>query len=114
MLGLDGMVRAWFVPPAAQGVFLAAWRIAALAQPVCALSFVTDGIHWGTADYRYLRNGMIMATGLGILALLEIDREASGAFTSVWLVTAGWLGIRTAFGLVRIWPGIGRSPLRTA
>ena len=75
---------------------------------------MTDGIHWGTADYRYLRNGMLTATGLGILALLAIDVRAPGALTQVWFATAGWLMVRTGFGVARIWPGVGHSPLRSS
>jgi MATE family multidrug resistance protein len=32
--------------------------------------------------------------------------------TRIWLVTAAWITIRAAFGLLRIWPGIGAAPLR--
>ncbi len=107
MLGLTSATRSWLVPASAHALFPAAWQVAALLQPLAALSFVTDGIHWGMGDYRYLRNGMLAATGLGILALLSIDVEAPDALTRIWVATAGWLALRTVFGLVRIWPGLG-------
>ncbi len=107
MLGLGEAARIGLVPVSARGLFVAAWQVAALSQPLAALSFVTDGIHWGTADYRYLRNGMLAATGLGVLALLSIDAGAAQALHQVWVVTAGGLTVRTAFGLARIWPGLG-------
>ncbi len=100
------------VPEEALGVFWTAWFIAALTQPLSALAFVTDGIHWGTSDYGFLRNAMIVATCSGVLALMLIDTTASVAFTQVWLATWIWLAVRAGLGVVRVWPGIGRSPLR--
>jgi MATE family multidrug resistance protein len=92
MLGLRSAVAAG-IPAPARELFVTAWCIAALAQPLSALSFVTDGIHWGTA-------------------LISLDPHQSGALEQIWLVTTGWLAIRTVFGLVRVWPGFGASPLR--
>jgi len=37
---------------------------------------------------------------------------ATVALLWVWLVTAGWIGVRAVLGVVRIWPGVGRAPLR--
>jgi MATE family multidrug resistance protein len=112
MLLLEEPVARLLVPPSARATFAAAWWIAAAAQPINALSFVTDGIHWGTADFRYLRNGMFLATGIGAGLLLVIDTTAPEALALVWTVTALWAGVRSAVGLLRIWPAPGRSPLR--
>jgi MATE family multidrug resistance protein len=112
MLLLEDSVARLLVPPSARATFAAAWWIAALAQPINALSFVTDGIHWGTGDYRYLRNGMFVATALGVFGLLAIDPRAAEALALIWAVTAAWTAVRSAVGLVRIWPAPGRSPLR--
>ena len=114
MLGLEGAVATGLVPPPARSVFILAWRVSALTQPLAALSFVTDGVHWGTADYRYLRNAMLLATGLGIVVMLGIDPRGPAALTWVWATTAGWLLVRAFFGVARIWPGLGHSPLRIA
>ena len=113
MLLGEHWVAVLLVPAGAQGVFAAAWLPAALAQPLNALSFVTDGIHWGTGDYRYLRNAMLIATGLGLLGLFSLPANSPQGLTAVWVVTAGWIAIRCAFGIARVWPGIGRSPLRS-
>jgi MATE family multidrug resistance protein len=114
MLAGEAAVSALLVPPSARPVFPAAWRLLALAQPLNALSFVTDGIHWGTRDYRYLRNAMFAATalGLGLLAALSLSGRAS--LGGVWLVTVLWIGARAAFGAARIWPAPGLAPLRPA
>jgi MATE family multidrug resistance protein len=108
----EGAVALLLVPESARSVFGAAWIAAALAQPLNALSFATDGILWGARDYRYLRNAMFAATGLGSALLFALDLGAPGALARIWVVTAVWIALRTAFGIVRIWPGIGRSPLR--
>jgi MATE family multidrug resistance protein len=69
-------------------------------------------VHWGTGDYRYLRNAMIVAAivGFGGIWLLGLV-EASSLFW-VWIVVGVWVSVRAAFGLLRIWPGIGDSPFR--
>ena len=106
------LVREVFVPPAAAAAFNAAWLIAALTQPLAALAFITDGIHWGSGDYAWLRNGMIVSTVAGGLLLLATDTTAPQAFLLVWLALLLWLVLRTLFGLLRIWPGHARAPLR--
>jgi MATE family multidrug resistance protein len=107
----EGLVSSALVPPSASAAFASAWWLAALAQPLNALSFVTDGIHWGARDYRYLRNAMLAATALGAAALLVSDSAGGATLTDVWLITAGWISVRAGFGLVRVWPGLGTAPL---
>ena len=72
------------------------------------VAFVTDGIHWGTSDFRFLRNAMLASTAGGLIALFALDPGLTG----VWIITAAWITVRSVFGIVRIWPGIGRAPLR--
>jgi MATE family multidrug resistance protein len=112
MMASGDLVAAALVPPEARALFGPAWMAAALMQPLNALSFATDGIHWGTSDYRYLRNVMFLATGAGATAILLLDIPAAGALTLIWVITAGWIAIRAVLGVARIWPGLGASPLR--
>jgi len=100
-----------FVPQTAVQIFLPAWLVAAAAQPLSALSFATDGIHWGTGDFRYLRNAVAVATGGGAAALVLLDKGRPEALTHIWMITAGWIFVRALFGMIRIWPGVGKSPL---
>jgi MATE family multidrug resistance protein len=100
------------VPVTSHGVFFQAWIIAALSQTVNALSFGTDGVHWGTGDFRYLRNAVIIATTAGIIGLMFVDETQPAALYDLWVVTAGWILIRAGFGVLRIWPGMGKAPLR--
>jgi MATE family multidrug resistance protein len=108
----QGLVMALLVPPSAMNLFLPAWTIAAAVQPINALAFATDGIHWGTGDFRYLRNAIITATTCGAIAIYLLDETVPGALTRIWLITAFWIVIRAVFGVVRIWPGVGKSPLK--
>ncbi len=112
MLTSSGSVAAAFLPVEVHAMFNTAWIAYALAQPANALAFVTDGIHWGTSDYRFLRNAMILSTAAGLVALYGIDPAGPNALTIIWIITAGWITIRTVFGMARIWPGFGSSPLK--
>jgi MATE family multidrug resistance protein len=114
LLGEAGV--AWLlVPPSAFGVFGPAWVVVSLMQPVGALSFATDGIHWGTGDFRYLRNAMVVASVLcgGIVWAFEFFSPPH-VLVAIWLVTVLWTVLRAGFGMVRIWPGVGRAPLGRA
>ncbi|MAW60522.1 MAG: MATE family efflux transporter [Planctomycetes bacterium] len=112
MLLGESTIAGLLVPSEAHAVFATAWLWGAWAQPFNALCFATDGLHWGTRDYRYLRNVMVLASAAGLLALRAIDPSAPGALESVWLVTGGWILVRASFGMLRIWPGLGASPFR--
>lgn len=112
MLASTPIVRAAFVPDDAAAVFIAAWVIASLSQPLNALAFITDGILWGASDYRYLRNAMMMATACGLLGLQLIASDQAEAFSGVWLMTVLWIGVRAFWGVARLYPGIGDSPFR--
>jgi MATE family multidrug resistance protein len=111
MIAASSFVGAQFVPESARQVFAPAWLACALAQPLNALAFVTDGIHWGAGDYTYLRNAMIAASGVGALGLLAVDPAAPDALAWVWWVTAAWIAARAALGVLRVWPGSRAAPL---
>ncbi len=99
MFAGTGVVERLFVPGSAQALFGSAWFVAAITQPLNALSFGTDGLHWGTGAYRYLRNVMIGATAIGAIGIAIIDEAATGALTLVWVVTGLWILIRAALGV---------------
>ena len=106
-------IGALLVPPAGLALFFPAWTVAALFQPVAALAFVTDGIHWGTGDFAYLRNCVVIATVSSSAALLALELLEVGSLTHIWWITGGWISIRAGLNLLRIWPGIGNGPLRS-
>ncbi len=109
-VGKDGLA-ALLVPPEAHALFFLPWLASAVVQPINALAFVTDGVHWGTADFAYLRNAVVLATFIGGIGLWLIDPTSPWALLWIWVATAVWIGIRAAFGMLRIWPGVGKAPL---
>jgi MATE family multidrug resistance protein len=111
MLLLAGPVSKLLVPEDARLAFLGAWWVAAVFQPLNSLSFVTDGLHWGTSDYRFLRNAMGVATATGALLLFLLEGHRGFDLTHVWLITGVWIAVRAGFGVTRIWPGFGAAPL---
>ncbi|HCY84668.1 MAG TPA: MATE family efflux transporter [Desulfobacteraceae bacterium] len=111
MIAGQGFVAYLLVPEAALAVFGPAWLVTALFQPLNALAFGTDGIHWGTGDFQYLRNAMILASLTGIAGLWLLAPHTGHALTRVWIITGVWIGLRAFFGIIRIWPGVGRSLL---
>jgi MATE family multidrug resistance protein len=106
-------VIALLVPATAINVFLPAWAVSSLSQPISSLAFLTDGAHWGTGDYKFLRNAMIIATMIGSLGIWLINTKADQALFWVWIVTGLWIMLRGTLGLLRIWPGIGEAPFKT-
>lgn len=100
------------VPPSATVLFYPAWTAAAWIQPIGALAFVTDGIHWGTGDFRYLRNGVLTATVCGAAGIWMMGEGRPDLLTTIWWITGLWVAIRAGLGVLRIWPGIGKSPLK--
>lgn len=110
----EALVIRLLVPASAVALFSSAWYLSAIFQPLNALTFATDGIHWGTGDFRFLRNAVITATLSGALLLWFVDIDAPHALTLLWLITGIWISIRAALGILRIWPGIGTSPWTSA
>jgi len=109
----QGLIEYLIVPATAVEIFGPAWMVVCILQPFNALAFGTDGIHWGTGDFRFLRNVMIFATLFGAGALYLLDENLSGTLTRIWVITGIWIAIRSIFGITRIWPGIGDSPFKS-
>lgn len=101
------------VPASSVTVFLSAWLISSLSQPINSIAFLTDGTHWGTGDFRYLRNAMLISSGIGIIGLWTLENWGNPTLFRVWGIIAIWNTFRAVFGWIRIWPGIGNSPLKT-
>lgn len=105
-------VIVFLVPETAVRVFLPAWAASAISQPISSLAFLTDGVHWGTGDYRYLRNAMIAASLAGFVGVWLVHLDGANALFWIWVVVGVLVTVRAVFGLLRIWPGIGNSVFR--
>ena len=104
-------IAAVLVPASALTLFFPAWTVSAVFQPIAALAFVTDGIHWGTGDFRFLRNVVVVSTLCGAAALVFAEVLSIGSLTLIWWITGVWVFLRAGCGMLRIWPGSARSPL---
>lgn len=100
------------VPETSRPLFITAWRICAIFMPINAISFATDGIHWGSGDFRYLRNAVLASTAFGISSLYLLDIDGTLSLNEIWMATGAWITLRSLLGLLRIWPGIGNAPIR--
>jgi len=108
------LVIGWLVPAASATVFLASWSVSAISQPFNSLAFLTDGVHWGTGDYRFLRNATVISSAAVILGTWFLENNQGASLVWVWVLIGIWITLRGGFGLLRIWPGIGKSPFRTS
>jgi MATE family multidrug resistance protein len=107
-----GWVIDLMVPETSLQIFLGAWVVSSLSQPINAVSFLTDGVHWGTGDFTYLRNAMLIASGVGMAGLQLLETSGRPTLAWIWIIIALWNFLRGLFGTLRIWPGVGRSPLK--
>ena len=108
----ENAIASWLVPTVAGAAFSAGWFPAAISQPLNSVAFMTDGILWGARDYTYMRNGMLLASALGILLLVGVEWVELKGLAWVWYVAIVWIAIRSIWGVARIWPGIGKCPFK--
>lgn len=106
-----GLIISAMVPETAISLFLPAWFVVAMSQPINSVTYITDGAHWGTGDYRYLRNVMLVATIVGISIILLVETHYEWQVAVLWTASLVWTIIRGGLGVARIWPGIGQAPL---
>jgi MATE family multidrug resistance protein len=111
-VGRDFVIH-FLVPASSVAVFISAWAMSSLSQPINSIAFLTDGALWGTGDFPYLRNAMIAASVIGIIGLWLLESGGKPTLYWVWGIIAAWNGLRGLFGWIRIWPGVGKSPFRT-
>ena len=112
-VGREVVIQIFSVPAASVTIFLSAWAISSLSQPINSIAFLTDGVHWGTGDFRYLRNAMLITSAIGIFGMWLLERGGNPTLYWVWGIITIWNCLRALFGWIRIWPGIGKSIFRT-
>lgn len=111
MVAMERLVSRLYIPPVAAELFPVPWRIAALTQPISGLTFGTDGVHFGSGDFKFLRNAVLAALVAGAVLLLWADPDSPGALNLVWWSFTVWTSVRAAVGTLRVWPGFANAPL---
>ncbi len=114
MLAAESWMRRVYIPPSAAPLFAAPWRIAAACQPISGLTFGTDGVHFGTGDFRFLRNAVLAALVAGGAVIVWTDASAPWALNAVWWSFVVWTSLRAVVGMLRVWPGRPTAPLGTS
>ncbi len=112
MWGGRNLVIDWLVPATSASVFLTSWAVSSFSQPFNSLAFLTDGVHWGTGDYRYLRNAMLISSTAAIISIWSLEQGGGASLFWVWVLIGIWIFLRAGFGMLRIWPGVGKSPFK--
>ncbi len=113
MIAAQPWVSVLYIPPVATALFSFPWRVAAVTQPISGVTFGTDGVHFGTADFAFLRNAVVTALFAGTAVVLWTDPASPHALNGIWWAFTVWSGIRAVLGTLRVWPGIGSAPLAT-
>ena len=113
MILTTSVVRTIWIPLEASALFASPWIIAAACQPISGLTFGTDGVHFGSGDYRFLRNVVITALTLGGSIVIWTDPGRPFALDAVWWAFGAWTSVRALAGVLRIWPGSRSAPLGT-
>lgn len=113
MIAGQGLAIRYLVPPGAAAIFIPAWWVSALSQPLNSIAFLTDGVHLGTGDYGFLRNAVLLSSLAGMLGLWLLETSGTGTLTRIWIMITVWIILRGTLGTLRIWPGIGNSIFRT-
>ena len=113
LLGMS-VIERWLIPPEAVDVFRATWWAASIIQPINAVAFLGDGLQWGSSDYRFMRNTMILSTAINSALLFGLEGIGRISLLAIWLTFGSWVGIRAVLVILRVWPGIGNSPFNQA
>ncbi|ESR35698.1 protein DETOXIFICATION 45 [Citrus sinensis] len=70
------------------------------SQPINALAFIFDGLHYGVSDFRYAACSMMLVGAMSSTFLLYAPR-ATG-LPGVWAGLTLFMGLRTVAGFVRL------------
>jgi MATE family multidrug resistance protein len=76
--------------------YLVFWVILAM-QPLCAMTFIFDGIFKGLGEMKYLRNVLIFATGFGFIPTLILFDFLDFKLYSIWIAFTVWMFFRGVF-----------------
>nr|GMC78356.1 protein DETOXIFICATION 45, chloroplastic isoform X1 [Ipomoea batatas] len=70
------------------------------SQPINALAFIFDGLHYGVSDFAYAARSMMLVGALSSAFLLYAPRVFG--LQGVWLGLTLFMGLRMMAGFIRI------------
>ena len=71
--------------------FYTVFWIVLITQPINAITFIFDGMFKGMGEMKYLRNLLILATGLVFVPILLIFDYLNYKLIAIWLAFACWI-----------------------
>lgn len=69
------------------------WIILAM-QPLCAITFIFDGIYKGMGEMRILRNLLVVSTGLVFIPVLILFDALNYQLHAIWIAFTFWIIVR--------------------
>lgn len=70
-----------------------------LMQPICAIAFIYDGMFKGLGETQYLRNLLLLATGLVFIPVLLLFDYLGYQLYAIWMAFFAWI-IARSFPLI--------------
>lgn len=62
-----------------------------LMQPVCSIAFIYDGMFKGLGEMKFLRNVLLLSTGLMFIPVLLIFDHLDYKLYAIWIAFYGWI-----------------------
>ncbi|WP_348718311.1 MATE family efflux transporter [Tenacibaculum sp. 190130A14a] len=62
-----------------------------LMQPVCSIAFIYDGMFKGLGEMKFLRNVLLLSTGLVFIPVLLIFDHLDYKLYAIWIAFYGWI-----------------------
>ncbi|OSY87045.1 multidrug transporter [Tenacibaculum holothuriorum] len=60
-------------------------------QPICSIAFIYDGMFKGLGEMKYLRNVLLLSTGLVFIPVLLIFDNLGYKLYAIWIAFYGWI-----------------------
>ena len=74
--------------------FYASFWIILAMQPLCAITFIFDGIYKGMGEMKILRNLLLVSTGIVFIPVLLIFDNFDFKLHAIWIAFSCWIVVR--------------------
>lgn len=65
--------------------------IVLLMQPICSITFIYDGMFKGLGEMKFLRNVLLLSTGLVFIPVLLVFDRLDYKLYAIWIAFYGWV-----------------------